>query len=929
MKNRLKGKYYLIYSLIFLVAICLVMSVFIVNKRSFVWYGIAEEDGLVQHYSAFVYLGEYLRDIFYNIFISHSFEIPLWDPNVGFGSDIITTFNCYVLGDPLGIFSVFFSPENAEYGYDFLVILRFYLSGLSFLYYCKYMELDRKYSLVGAFVFIFSGYGLYAGVKHPYFMNVMIYFPLILVGIEKIFKDHKPYLFIGMIFISAFSNFYFFYMLSVIMFIYAVLRYLMLFKKIEIKILGKYLLKFIFFYIVGLSLATFTFLPSAMSILNSSRVGIETYLPMFYSQPYYWNMFSSFIATGGGSYWTVLSFSYIAFLSIVVLFLKKGNLPIKIIFLLFLGMLCIPFFGHVFNGFSYFTNRFIWSFSFIVAIITVIALPMLEELNKKEKIIIIAIQIVYFVLCLQHPLGITKTTILPIVFMIFCTVCLLFIHKQYYFPFIMCTVLISVTFNAYFRYSAQYGGFAKEFITSGTAYDSMTNVPSKVIKDVGDEDGYYRFDQKGKLAQEPFNTSLFSKMNSTTFYFSTMNSDITEFLYNDLYYTGNRTEIKYSGLDSRTFLDSLFNVKYYLVDDKNKRYLPYGFDNTVKSTNEKFATYDVNKSPLPNFDDNTQWNAVENSYYVPFGYTYESYIAKDDYKKLSVQQKQESLMQSVVVENNPQNLASADNDYTSKSIEYNISSVKGMKQEGTSFELTEKVGEIEITFDDVENSELYLVLKGVHIAERSPLDIYQKDIESWDNLSKEEQQRLKYYRSRGRYYIKTQCLDTKKKIGIFTPRAESYSGFEDFLINYGYSDEKRNTITLKFDQPGKYSFEDIEVVTQSMDKYPQYVSNLSQNHLENVKIGNNQISGEIALDQTKMLCLSVPYTESWTAYVDGKEVEVEKVNGFMTGLLLDKGKHNIEIRYGMPYKKIVFSLMSFGLVSMIGIIIYENKKTKE
>lgn len=918
------------YFFLFIVTICIIMSSFFINGRSFIWYGSAG-DGLVQHYTAFVYYGEYLRKILYNFFVSNTFQIPLWDSHVGFGSDIVTTFNCYILGDPLGILSVFFPPKFAEFGFNLLVILRFFLSGLSFLLYCRYMKLNKQASLIGAFVYIFSGYGLYAGVKHPYFMNVMIYLPLILIGIEKIFQKKKPYLFIFMIFLSAFSNFYFFYMLSLIMFIYAVFRYLLIFKKIKIKILIHFLGIFIFYYLIGLCLSSFTFFPSAMSILNSSRIGIETYLPMFYNQNYYWNIYSSFISSGSASYWTVLSFSFISFLCLIVLFLRKRYFYLKIVFILFAVMLCIPYFGHIFNGLSYFTNRFIWSFTFIVSIITVIILPEIYHLKKKEKISIIIVEIIYFIMCMVNPLGLTLSTTVSIVYMILSTIFFFSLNQSYRYYFLICSVNISLVINAYFRYSPNQMAFVNQFISTGKAYAAMTQVPSQSVSLLEDK-SFYRYDENGKLSQEPFNTSLFSHLNSTSFYFSTINSNITKFLYEDLYYTGNRTEIKYSGLDSRTFLEALFNVKYYVINQDSMNYLPYGFTNIISTYQNDTAKYNLKKKELPQFHNQGNWNVVENNYYVPFGFTYDTYILQEDFDKLSVQKKQEALMQSVVVDEKPKGLNENHNQYSSEICHYYISNVEGMKQIGNDFELTDSEGLIELTFDSKKDCEIYLILKGVTIEEESPLEMYQNNVELWSQLSKKEQNQIidnyRFYQSDGRYFVQTQCLNVEKKLGIFMQKAESYSGFKNFLVNYGYAEEERNKITLRFNQAGKYHFEDIQIIAQPMDNYEEYVQKMSKNHLENVIINDNQISGNITLDYSKMLCLSIPYSDSWEVYIDGEKSHTQKINEFMLGILLEPGNHNIQLYYRMPYKLPIFILTTLGVIGVVGIYSYDRRKKK-
>ena len=43
----------------------------------------------------------------------------MWDMNIGYGSDILTTLHYYVIGDPLTLLSVFVPAEHTETLYEF------------------------------------------------------------------------------------------------------------------------------------------------------------------------------------------------------------------------------------------------------------------------------------------------------------------------------------------------------------------------------------------------------------------------------------------------------------------------------------------------------------------------------------------------------------------------------------------------------------------------------------------------------------------------------------------------------------------------------------------------------------------------------------------------------------------------------------------
>ena len=219
------------YTVIFAAVSMACFSFYFILGKTFFTTG----DGRSQHIAALIYYGKYLRSIFYNLFAQGKLVIPQWDFNLGFGADIIQTFHYYVIGDPFSFLSVFFSPEKTPVLYTINIFLRLYCIGLAFFAYCKYHNFDRYASLCGAFVYIFCGFSFYCAVRHPYFVNPMIWLPLLLIGIDKIF-DNKNFLpFAFFVFIACASNFYFFYMLSIIVFIYAIVRFFFKFPKQEYK----------------------------------------------------------------------------------------------------------------------------------------------------------------------------------------------------------------------------------------------------------------------------------------------------------------------------------------------------------------------------------------------------------------------------------------------------------------------------------------------------------------------------------------------------------------------------------------------------------------------------------------------------------------------------------------------------------------------
>ena len=95
--------FFLAYTLCFAIIAGAVFSVFMINKKSFIWV----PDGLQQHFNALLYYRSWLLSIIQTAVTEHRIEVPLWDMHIGLGSDVLTTLHYYVIGDPLNLLSVF------------------------------------------------------------------------------------------------------------------------------------------------------------------------------------------------------------------------------------------------------------------------------------------------------------------------------------------------------------------------------------------------------------------------------------------------------------------------------------------------------------------------------------------------------------------------------------------------------------------------------------------------------------------------------------------------------------------------------------------------------------------------------------------------------------------------------------------------------
>lgn len=896
-KHKERFYYYGIYTAVFAVISFLVFFLFLKDGRSFI-YDAGGEDGISQHYISLVYLGNYLRDIISTLLTEHRLVIPQWDTTLGLGADVITTMNYYVLGDPLNLLAVFVSPEKTEYLYAFLVVLRIYLAGVAFSVYCRYWKFKPFYVLLGSYIYCFCNYALYTGIMHPFFLNPMIYLPLLLLGIDKIFDKKSPVLFAGSVFLSAVSNFYFFYMLSVFMFIYAVFRYFMIFGRIHIKELFGWLGKFIAFYILGTGLAGFLFLPNAAAILSSSRIGVEHYVPLLYPLSYYQRFLSAFVFNNCG-YYTLLGFSSVAFLSMVILFMKKGNLHLKLGTGFLTAFLLIPYMGHVLNGFTYVSNRWSWSFSFLVALISVKMLPELALLTRREKVKVCMALLVYTLVALLPAAARDKGRIAAILLIWVCLV-VLFVTLRlrphlrkmgtavYMLVLMGCTVA-GMLLNAYARFASFGANVVADCAEAGNVLAYVEQDAIHLLADSDANNKETRIDTSDlRYRTDIRNAACIQNVNSTNFYFSTANTSVAEYMRE--MYLNTPYEQSYLNLDGRFVLNALVGCGYTAVYRDKEQYLPYGYEKKV-AEDDSYTMYQSDIS-------------------LPFSYVYDSFMDQKTYDALTVTQKQQAALQACAVD--AENLSGLKNvsdtvRYTDQIMPYEMEVPDTIQVQDGTFTVKEAGSSIKLRFDGMDDSETYVIVEGMEY-QALPGDDEEERISVNLQLSYE---------------------NNRKNIHYITNKNNFYCGVDNFLCNMGYHEKGEKELTVSFPFAGIYQISDLRIVCQPVSEFASMTSERKQNGLSEVLFKGNTMTGTITTEKPQMLCVTIPYGEGWSAYVDGNETELYQLNTVYSGIYLTPGEHVVKMEYHTPYFRTGAVVSLASLVILVGIVQRYHAKRKK
>ena len=204
-------------------------------------------------------------------------EFVLYDTNTYLGADNIGSNSFYYLFDPTFLPILFVPRQLVPQGMAILTIVKMAASGMTFFLYMRYMGVSRRTAKITGLAYGFSGWiTWYLWFNH--FSGVLLVFPLMLLGVERVLKEKKPWVLAGSICLMGFVNYFFCICFVMCAFLYAMFRYFQRIRlnnwKDNLYILGMGFLGFL----VGLMIPMMVVFPSAMHALTSPRAAGTNYL---------------------------------------------------------------------------------------------------------------------------------------------------------------------------------------------------------------------------------------------------------------------------------------------------------------------------------------------------------------------------------------------------------------------------------------------------------------------------------------------------------------------------------------------------------------------------------------------------------------------------------------------------------------------------
>lgn len=820
-------------------------------------------DGMNQHYLIFVYTGRWIRQILHSLFIDHEITIAMFDIGIGYGSDVLLSLAEHIM-DPFNWISAIIPGKYTELAYTGVLATKVYISGLSYAFLCKRRKYEWKSILIGAVVYVFAATS-YILILQGFFLNMLYIFPVVIAGVDELWKSRKSALFLFSLCWMFLNCFYFAYMGVLLVTLYCL--GLLIFDRLRFRngaAVATQILKFLCHGIIAAGLSMPLLFPVFLMMSGTSRIGADFYRSFLYPADYYrkWisGFTSSYMMSDRDCY---IGYATIALVCVAALFLQKQKYPrLKLEFaVLTVGML-LPAFGSMMNGFSYSANRWVFAYTLLIAMIVTVVLPELRELTGRKKAILTAVIVIYIGIIgfINEWRLVKETVVLLAVLLAFLFVSSRIAWRSYYIVITLFT-MIGVCIPARYHFSENYENALRANTPRGEAYETVTNAGAMpLLREVGAEPEE-RFD--GSNMGTIYNETMLYGLSGMNLYLSLGNNNISLF-HKDIGLLTNAAN-SYYGLNRRAELENLMGVSRFLITTGEEYRLPYGYSEhelTDDSHGMDYSVYHVDR---------------ENSLLHAFSRT----LSEEDWTSLDYMQRQEALMQAVVTNDVPADTVVSDLALDQDELLCRTE-LRGVRRLETNDYYTDGDGSIVLYPEDLEtfgDGEVYICLEGTDYSSGDATTFSVNIYGCKDGERTEYSERL---------------AGTNNKNHI-------YEGRHDWMINIGYvnSDNALDAVEINLVNGGTYHFDHIRCYVRRTSELKKSISGL-RNVENDLSIAGNTIEGSLVADQNEHVMLSIPYSTGWKLWIDGEAAEIFRADDAFMMFDVTEGEHTIRMRYCTP-----------------------------
>lgn len=263
-ENRLKIPFYRDRFMYISFLICFMLAFF--SFIYFIWKG----DGVLSILSDFNH-----QQVPFSMYVNDAIKTGAlgWSWSADLGTSTLGAFSFYNLGSPFFWCSLIFPSTLFPFVVGWMYMLKYAVAGATAYLYIKRFTTTKKAAVFGAVLYAFSGFQT-VNILFYHFHDVVAFFPLLLIGLEKLATEKKHGFFASAVFINCLLNYFFFIGEVVFLIIYFLCRF---FDIKNIKLTMKILLSVIFEGILGVGMACVLFLPSIYFVIDSPRTSASIF----------------------------------------------------------------------------------------------------------------------------------------------------------------------------------------------------------------------------------------------------------------------------------------------------------------------------------------------------------------------------------------------------------------------------------------------------------------------------------------------------------------------------------------------------------------------------------------------------------------------------------------------------------------------------
>ena len=591
----------------------------------------------------------------------------LWDWNTDLGGSFVGNYAFSTLGSPFFWIISLFPSKLVPYLLGPVLALKYGVAGLTAFWFIRRYTYNSTYALLGAILYAFSGFQA-GNLLFNHFHDAVAFFPLLLIGLDKLVDEKKRGIFALAVALNATTNYFFFAGEVVFLGIYYFLKFVWDDRK-KIRTIWSCLLE----GMIGTGIACFIFYPALLFTLANPRV--SSHLPIssyfIFEFKHYIRLLKAILlpmeAMTSASTVDVYVFSstsiYLPMVGIVLaacfLWKNKKDRWIKRIIVACAVVVTIPVLNSVFYAFNssyaYYT-RWLYMPILILCLASAKSLE-LREMPLKKVLVLLGVLFTLLIILLLNPLG-EETYIL---------------HKfRTLLLFAISLGGVAVTFGVLYRKNRG-KTFKKELMIGIMLFSVITNsyvilvmrdtAPvihyTKGIKAFHEAAQNIKIDDKEQdwrvmYSNKKGNLPLLMNVPSVNSWNSTVSGEIFKFY---ALLGGDRE------FDSPTFGIScepgkaLLSVKYEILsseelqrwegEDKKKKLLAE-YDTTPFEVHVYEKGFGIGDDKQ--YTNQYKFYLYENENFLPIGFAYDCYITEEELKALPAEERPYAMLRALVLD---------------------------------------------------------------------------------------------------------------------------------------------------------------------------------------------------------------------------------------------------------------------------------------